>query len=60
LDEFGSDKVTVSGKAHMNNSGIFNVLVNDQLVHEKLAGDGHVDNDVKLNRIFQAIDDSLE
>ena len=59
LDEFGADKVNVSGKAHMNHSGIFNVLVNDQLVHEKLAGDGHVDNDAKLNRIFQAIDDAL-
>ena len=67
LDEFGADKVTVSGeevskKDNPNDPkrGTFKVTVNGTVVHSKKDGDGHVDSDEKVEKIFNAIQKALE
>ena len=67
MDEFGADKVTVSGeevskKDNPNDPkrGTFKVAVNGTVVHSKKDGDGHVDSDEKVEKIFAAIQKALE
>ncbi len=67
LDEFGAEKVTVSGeevskKDNPNDPrrGTFKVTVNGTVVHSKKDGDGHVDSDEKVEKIFTAIQKALE
>jgi len=67
LDEFGADKVTVSGeevskKDNPNDPrrGTFKVTVNGTVFHSKKDGDGHVDSDEKVEKIFTAIQKALE
>ena len=67
LDEFGADKVTVSGEEVSKKDnpddpkrGTFKVTVNGTVVHSKKDGDGHVDSDEKVEKIFNAIQKALE
>jgi len=60
LDEFDASKVDIVGESTPNTSGAMEVKVNDQLVHSKLTkGDGFIDSDAKLNKIFDAIQAGL-
>ena len=67
MDEFGADKVTVSGeevskKDNPNDPkrGTFKVAVNGTVVHSKKDGDGHVDSDEEVEKIFAAIQKALD
>jgi len=40
-------------------TGLLEVYVNGQLIHSKKNGDGYIDTDVKLEKIFAAIESAL-
>jgi len=40
-------------------SGFLEVTINDVLVHSKKNGDGYVDNDAKLEKIYKAVEAAL-
>ena len=67
MDEFGAEKVTVSGEEVSKKDnpddpkrGTFKVTVNGTVVHSKKDGDGHVDSDAKVEKIFNAIQKAME
>ncbi|EDO35675.1 predicted protein [Nematostella vectensis] len=57
--EFSSNEVEVTSYATPNVTGYFEVSVNDQLVHSKKNGDGYVDSEKKLAKIFDSITKAL-
>jgi len=57
--KFGKDKINFSMEATPGISGFLEVTINDVLVHSKKNGDGYVDNDAKLEKIYKAVEAAL-
>ncbi len=49
----------VVGERYPGSNGSLEVVVNGELIHSKLGGQGYVDSEEKLQRIFDAIDAAL-
>jgi selT/selW/selH-like putative selenoprotein len=45
----------ITGEAEPGDSGCLEVSVNGRLIHSRLKGDGDVDNETKVKKIFDAI-----
>ena len=60
-DEFSAElgDLEITGEPTKETSGALEVSVNGNLVHTKLGGDGYVDSDAKINKIFEAITAAL-
>ena len=60
-DEFSAElgDLDIVGEATKETSGKLEVTVNGTLVHSKAGGDGYVDSDAKINKIFEAITAAL-
>jgi len=54
-DEFGDD-VIYSCEPTPRTSGHLEVTVNGKLIHTKKGGDGYIDNEKKLQKIYDAVD----
>ena len=60
-DEFSAElgDLDITGEPTKETSGALEVTVNGNLIHSKLGGDGYVDSDAKINKIFEAITAAL-
>ena len=60
-DEFSAElgDLDITGEPTKETSGALEVSVNGNLIHTKLGGDGYVDSDAKINKIFEAITAAL-
>ena len=58
-NEYG-EEVDFSTESTPGISGFFEVTVNGQRIHSKNNGDGFVDSESKLQKIFSSIDKQLE
>ena len=60
-DEFSAElgDLDITGEPTKETTGALEVSVNGNLVHSKLGGDGYVDSDAKINKIFDAITAAL-
>ncbi|KAG8448828.1 hypothetical protein GDO86_015774 [Hymenochirus boettgeri] len=50
----------MDGEGTPNVTGLFEVTVDEKLVHSKKKGDGYVDSDSKMQKIIQAIEAALK
>lgn len=57
--KFGKDKIEWSAEATPGTTGFLEVTVNGTLVHSKKNGDGYIDNDEKLQKIYKAVEAAL-
>jgi len=57
--KFGDGVLEFDSYGTPNTSGFFEVEVNGTLVHSKKNGDGYVDSDAKLEKIYNAIQAAL-
>lgn len=55
LEQKFPGKCAITGEATPQSTGWFEVTVNGQLVHSKKNGEGYVDNDKKLQKIYDAV-----
>ena len=60
LKKFSPDQFQLEAECGTTTPGCFEVTVNGKLVHSKKNGDGYVDTDEKLAKIFNAVRKSLE
>ncbi|XP_075255517.1 selenoprotein W-like [Convolutriloba macropyga] len=58
-NEFASYPIEFTSEGTPNVTGLFEVKVNEMLVHSKRNGDGYVDNERKLQKIFKAVEEAL-
>lgn len=60
-DEFSAElgDLEIIGEPTKETSGKLEVTVNGTLVHSKAGGDGYVDSDAKIGKIFDAITAAL-
>jgi len=56
IDEFGEGEFEMTGEGTPGATGFFEVTVDGDLIHSKKNGDGYVDSEPKLNKIYQAIE----
>ncbi len=53
-------QVEVTGEASSGSTGQLEVqIVGGKMLHSKLGGDGYVDTDAKLNKIFAGVEEAL-
>jgi len=55
-DEFSAGDVNITSESTPGITGWFEVKVNDTLIHSKKNGDGYVDSEAKLQKIYEAIE----
>ncbi|CAG7718689.1 unnamed protein product, partial [Allacma fusca] len=60
LEQEYRDELEITSEETPIRTGYFEVTVNGKLVHSKKDGDGHVDSQPKLDKIFAAIDQAQE
>jgi len=58
-NEFGDD-VVYTDEATKQVTGELEVTVNGTLIHSKKGGEGYVDNEKKLKKIFAAVEAALK
>ena len=58
-DEFSADKFELTCESTPGITGWLEVTIDGKLVHSKKQGDGYIDNEKKLKKIFDAVSAAL-